>query len=91
VFDWMAWTWATAGFFGAMFVALAVLTLLAIFRPETPRYGVFRFPTTRGDRFFISLVGSAIIFVLWMRFGGGALWYPAAMSVVFGVAMFRYA
>ena len=49
------------------------------------------FPTQRGDRFFVSLVGSAFIFILWMRFGGGELWYPLAASVVYGAAMFKFA
>jgi predicted small integral membrane protein len=87
----MAWTWQTAGFFGAIAAALVTLTLLASFRPETPRRGIFRFPTTRGDRFFVSLLGAAYIFILWMRFGGDVLWYPLAISLLFAVAMFRYA
>ena len=34
---WMAWTWQTALFFCLIGVALVILTLLAVFRPETPR------------------------------------------------------
>ena len=89
--DWMAWTWQSAVFFGFVVFMLVVLTLLAIFRPETPRVGILRFPTTRGDRFFVTMVGSAIIFILWMRFGGGALWYPLGASVLYGIAMFTFA
>jgi predicted small integral membrane protein len=89
--QWMAWTWATAGFFCFIAAALIVLTLLAIYRPETPRVGLLRFPTTRGDRFFVTLLGSAFIFVFWMRLGGGELWYPLAGSVLYGVAMFVFA
>ena len=37
----------------------------------------------------MTLIGSAFIFVFWMRFGGGAFWYPLAASVVYGIAMFR--
>jgi predicted small integral membrane protein len=88
---WMAWTWETLVFFGFVLCALTVLTLLAIFRPETPRRGILRFPTTRGDRFFVTLLGSGFIFVFWMRFGGGPLWYPLAASVLYGIAMFRFA
>jgi predicted small integral membrane protein len=88
---WMAWTWQTALFFCLVAIALIILTLLAIYRPETPRVGILRFPTTRGDRFFVSLIGSAFIFVFWLRLGGGALWYPLAASVVYGIAMFRFA
>ena len=89
--QWMAWTWETAGFFGFVAAALIALTLLAIYRPELPRRGVLGFPTTRGDRFFVTLLGSAFIFVFWMRLGGGALWSPLAGSVAYGIAMFRFA
>jgi predicted small integral membrane protein len=89
--NWMAWTWPTAGFFLFILLALIVLTLLAVYRPETPRRGILGFPTTRGDRFFVTMIGSAFIFVLWMRLGGGALEYPLAASVCYGVAMFRFA
>ena len=89
--DWMAWTWATAGFFAFIICMLVILTLLAIYRPETPRIGILRFPTTRGDRFFVTMIGSAFIFVFWIRFGGGALWYPLAASIIYGIAMFRFA
>jgi len=88
---WMAWTWETAAFFAAVAIALTILTILAIYRPETPRRGILRFPTTRGDRFFVTLLGSAFIFIFWMRLGGGALWYPTAISVAYGIAMFRFA
>jgi predicted small integral membrane protein len=88
---WMAWTWPTAVFFALVALALTILTLLAIYRPETPRRGILMFPTTRGDRFFVSMFGSAYIFILWMRFGGGSLWYPLGGSVLFGIAMFALA
>lgn len=89
--SWMAWTWPTAIFFCFIAASLFILTLLAIYRPETPRTGILFFPTTRGDRFFVSLIGSAYIFVFWMKFGGGSLWYPLGLSVIFGIAMFRFA
>ena len=89
--DWMAWTWQTAGFFGFVVVMLIILTLLAIYRPETPRKGILGFPTTRGDRFFVTMIGSGFIFVFWMRFGGGPLWYPLGISVLYGIAMFIFA
>jgi predicted small integral membrane protein len=87
----MAWTWQTAVFFGFVGFMLIVLTVLAIFRPETPRVGILRFPTTRGDRFFVTMIGSGYIFIFWMRFSGGPLWYPLAISVLYGIAMFVFA
>jgi predicted small integral membrane protein len=34
--------------------------------PETPRVGVLRIETTRGDRLFITLLGSAFIHLAWL-------------------------
>ena len=90
-FAWMAWTYQTAIFFAFIALCLVILTLLAIYRPETPRKGILGFPTTRGDRFFVSLLGSAFIFILWMRLGGGELWYALAICIPFAIAMFRFA
>ena len=90
-FAWMAWTYQTAIFFAFIALSLVFLTLLAIYRPETPRKGILGFPTTRGDRFFVSLLGSAFIFILWIRLGGGELWYAFAICIPFAVAMFRFA
>ncbi len=87
----MAWTWVTGTFFALVALALLILTLLAIYRPETPKRGILGFPTTRGDRFFVSMIGAAFIFIFWMRFGGGLLWYPLGLSILFGAAMFRLA
>ena len=78
-FAWMAWTPQTAIFFCFIALSLVILTLLAIYRPETPRKGILGFPTTRGDRFFVSLLGSAFICILWIRLGGGELWYALAI------------
>jgi predicted small integral membrane protein len=88
---WMAWTPQTGIFFAFIALSLVVLTLLAIYRPEAPRKGILGFPTTRGDRFFVSLLGSAFILILWIRLGGGELWYALAICIPFAVAMFRFA
>jgi predicted small integral membrane protein len=90
-FAWMAWTVQTEIFFAFIALSLVILTLLAIYRPEAPRRGILGFPTTRGDRFFVSLLGSAFIMILWIRLGGGELWYALAICIPFAVAMFRFA
>lgn len=88
---WMAWTWQTAVFFAAILLMLVVMTVLAIVKPETPRIGILRFPTTRGDRLFVSLICAAFIFIAWLRFGGESYWYPAAASLLVAALMFRFA
>ena len=42
------------------------MTLLELRRPTVERRGFLPIPTTRGDRFFISLLGSAFIHILWL-------------------------
>jgi predicted small integral membrane protein len=43
------------------------MTLLGIFRPGgKPRVGILGIATTRGDRLFISLLGSAFIHLAWL-------------------------
>ena len=44
MFAWMAWTWATAGFFAVILLLLVLMTILAVYRPETPKRGVLGFP-----------------------------------------------
>ena len=90
-FSWMAWTWQTAAFFVLLAATLAGMTALALLRPEAPRRGILRFPTTRGDRLFVSLLGAAVIHVLWIGLGGEGVWPALGASVLFGAAMFRYA
>ena len=90
-FAWMAWTWQTAVFFALIATMLAVMTFAAARWPETPRRGILRFPTTRGDRLFVTLLGAAVIHVLWIGWGGDAVWPAMGASVLFGAAMFRWA
>ena len=88
---WMAWTWQTGVFFAVLAGLLSTMTVLAVLRPEVPRTGILQFPTTRGDRLFVTLIGAAVIHVLWLASVGGALWPASILSVLFGAAMFRWA
>jgi predicted small integral membrane protein len=90
-FAWMAWTWQTALFFGAIAALLVVMTVLAARRPETPKVGILGFATTRSDRLFVSLLGSAFVYLLFIRFGGDNFIYPSIASLVLAVIMFRFA
>ena len=88
---WMAWTWQTEVFFAVIAASLAGLTVLAVRRPETPRVGILRFATTRGDRFFVSLILAAFIFVFFIRFGGENFAFPAVAALAVAALMFRFA
>ena len=89
-FAWMAWTWQTGLFFAAIASLLLIMTLLAVYRPETERVGILRIPTTRGDRLFISLLGSAFIHLAWLGLVGPDLWWASALSLLYAAAVFRY-
>ena len=87
---WMAWTWPTAVFFAVLGGLIASMAVLAIVRPETERIGVLRIPTTRGDRLFISLLGSAFIHLAWLGLVGPNLWWAFGLALVYTVAVFRW-
>ena len=87
---WMAWTLPVALFFLAIAGLLALMTLLAIRYPETPRVGILRIETTRGDRLFITLLGSAFINLAWLFFFGAPLWGALIVCLVFAAAVFRW-
>lgn len=87
---WMAWTFPVALFFTVIAALIVTFTLLAIRFPETPRVGVLRIETTRGDRLFISLLGSAFICVGWIFFAGPPLWGALALCLIYALAVFRW-
>ena len=87
---WMAWTFPVALFFYIIACLLILFTLLAIRFPETPRRGVLRIEPTRGDRLFISLLGSAFLCVGWLFFFGAPLWGALIGCLVYAAAVFRW-
>ena len=89
-FAWMAWTMPTALFFGGIFTLLIGMGVWEYFSPGgSPRVGILRFETTRGDRLFISLLGSAFIHIAWLGLVGANLWWALAVSVVYAIGVFR--
>jgi predicted small integral membrane protein len=90
-FAWMGWTWETALFFAVLASLIGTMTVLALVRPETERIGILRIPTTRGDRLFLSLLGSAFIHLAWLGFvGASGLWWALGLSLLYAVAVFRW-
>lgn len=87
---WMAWTWQTAVFFSVIAGLLALMTVLAILRPEAERVGVLGIATTRGDRLFITLLGSAFINLAWLGLVGPGQEWALGLSVLYGIGVFRW-
>jgi predicted small integral membrane protein len=89
---WMAWTWQTAVFFAAIALLLVAMGIWEWRSPGGgPRRGVLGLTTTRGDRLFISLLGSAYIHLLWLALFGTPLWGASVVSLVYALLVFRYA
>jgi predicted small integral membrane protein len=88
--SWMAWTLPTAIFFGVIASLLITFTVLAIKFPETPRMGILRIETTRGDRLFITLLGSAFINLAWLGIVGANQPYALILCLIYAAAVFRW-
>jgi len=86
----MAWTSPTAIFFVVIACLLLIFTVLAIRYPETPRIGILQIETTRGDRLFISLLGSAFINLGWLAAFGPPLWGALICCLIYAAAVFRW-
>ena len=89
--EWMAWTWQTAAFFVFILLCLIGMTIWEWLSPgAAPRRGALTLETTRGDRLFISLLGSAFIHLAWLGLVGPPLWGAVAVSLVFAFSVFRW-
>ena len=88
--EWMAWTWPSAFFFTVIATLLVTFTILAIKFPETPRIGVLKIETTRGDRLFITLLGSAFINLAWLGIIGANQPLALIICLIYAAAVFRW-
>jgi len=87
--DWMAWTLPSALFFIGIAGSLVTMTLLELYRPTIKRRGFLPLATTRGDRFFMSLLGSAFIHVIWLAVSDSSVLWASALSVLYTVVLMR--
>lgn len=91
ILSWMAWTWPTAAFFAFIFACLAGMMVWEFCSPGgAARRGILGLNTTRGDRLFISLLGSAFIFLAWIGLVHTTLWIPLAIALAYAAAVFRW-
>ncbi|HUE45602.1 MAG TPA: DUF2160 domain-containing protein [Aestuariivirgaceae bacterium] len=93
VFDltWMAWTWQTAAFFIAIAGLLVSMTVWEMVSPGgAPRHGILGIESTRGDRLFVSLLGSAFIHLAWLGLVGPNLMWASGLSLIYALAVFRW-
>ena len=93
-FSWMAWTLPTALFFGTIALLLACMGVVAKLAPRNePRVGVLGIATQRGDRLFLSLLGSAFIHLAFVGLAPDnlPLWIATLVSLVYATLVFRFA
>lgn len=89
-FEWMAWTAPTAGFFTFIILVLLAYTVWGIRSPSVPRKGLLPMSTTRGDRLFVGLLGSAFIHLAWVGLTDASVWVAVGVSLLFLVAVSRW-
>jgi predicted small integral membrane protein len=87
---WMAWTVQTAIFFTAIGTALFVMTVWEIYRPTELARGFLPMATTRGDRFFISLLSAAFIHLLWLGTVADHVAVASLLSVIWAGLLMRW-
>ena len=89
-FSWMAWTLPTTLFWVGIVSCLISMCVWEYYSPGgNPRVGILRFETTRGDRLFISLLGSAFIHLAWLGLVGPGLWWALGISIVYAICVFK--
>ena len=88
--QWMAWTMETALFFGAIVALIAAYTAWGILSPSVPRRGLLPMPTTRGDRLFLGLMGSAWINLAWLGLTEFSQWIAVVLSLLFMLVIGRW-
>jgi len=87
---WMAWTAPSAAFFVAVGATLVALTVAELRWPTRARRGFLPLVTTRGDRFFMSVLASAFVHVAWLAATDLALWWASALSLVLAIVLMRW-
>lgn len=87
---WMAWTQPVAIFFVCIALMLVVFGVLQFVMPTYERKGFLPVPTTRGDRLFMSLLGSAYIHLIWLAFSDANLLIASGISIAYAAVMLRW-
>ncbi len=88
--EWMAWTLPTAVFFIGIFLMLAGMAVWEVVSPSVERRGLLPMATTRGDRLFIGLLGTAYIHLAWLGLTELPLWIASIISLVWMIAEMRW-
>ena len=86
----MAWTLPTAIFFIAIALGLMTMTLTELRWPGLDRRGFLPMVTSRGDRFFISLLAAAYLHLFWLGLTSLPVLPASLLSLVLGGIIMRW-
>lgn len=84
--EWMAWTWPTLIFDIIILTLIGAFAVAAVVKPSTPRKGFLPVPTARGDRFYISVIGTALFMILYIALTDMSLAIGLVAALVMWVA-----
>jgi len=88
--EWMAWTLPTAVFFITIALILTAMGIWQVLSPSIERRGFLPIATTRGDRLFIGLLGSAYIQLAWLGLTNLSLYFALAIAVIWMIIVMRW-
>lgn len=88
--EWMAWTSLTATFFCSIGVLLIGMTVWELRSPSLARRGFLPIATSRGDRLFIGLLGSAFLHLLVIGATDWSIWVASLVSLVWLLVLMRW-
>ncbi|EPM56870.1 hypothetical protein A264_21108 [Pseudomonas syringae pv. actinidiae ICMP 19071] len=87
--EWMSWTLPTAAFFISIGLLLVGMTVWELRSASIERRGFLPIVTTRGDRLFIGLLGSAYLHLLVIGVTDWNIWVASGISLVWLVVVMR--
>ncbi|GKS03625.1 DUF2160 domain-containing protein [Pseudomonas syringae pv. theae] len=88
--EWMSWTLPTAAFFISIGLLLVGMTVWELRSASIERRGFLPIVTTRGDRLFIGLLGSAYLHLLVIGVTDWNIWIASGISLVWLVVVMRW-
>ena len=88
--NWMAWTMQTAIFFASIAIALTAMTIYELRNPTRTARGFLPMATTRGDRFFISLLSAAFIHMIWLGLVVEHILVASVVAAIWAAALMRW-
>ena len=88
--EWMSWTLPTAIFFASIGAILVAMTVWELRSASIERRGFLPIATTRGDRLFIGLLGSAYLHLLVIGATDWNIWVASGLSLVWLLVVMRF-